>query len=305
MFLSLFTRRLASGLNATLRHAGMRLFSDSSNNSKPHCPASKPCIMEYPKNKCQTSECLTKEPSCPLAFEKCPPAKQIPQLKSDCCASERLASNPCNFQGARDQGIKKDIKLVNRMETQTGTWEYPAECCGNPCPDLAPSFDSLYYIPSDKAKREYQQTWVECPALQLSKRKVCCYDPTELPPICRRKKSECPLSACEFDSRKMKALCSLSSKSKCAYIPAPCCIRGRYPPTCRISKTQGNCQRKCCPYPSFSECCHPCFGAKKRNECDCSAVQSNCVIYRYLKRKLIYDIPPPLPAWPPRMQGPR
>ncbi|KAI8123746.1 hypothetical protein FF38_08749 [Lucilia cuprina] len=303
MFLSLFTRRLAAGLNSTLMHAGLRLYSGT---GRP-CSGTRPCTMEYPKKKCEEPECQPREPCCPLPFGKCPAVKEILcKEKPECCGSKRLTQDPCNCKGAREQFNKKEVKLERRIQPQTAVWEYPAECCGNPCPDLLPRFDSLYYSPTDKAKRQYQQTWVECPPVQIRKRRICCYDSTELPPICRRKKEECPITACEFDSRKMKALCSSGTNTKCARIQMPCCIRGRYPPTCSIAaRTSTNCKKKCCPYPSFSECCYRCPPPKRKTECQCTALQPNCVVFRHLKRKMIYDLPPPLPAWPPKMQGPR
>lgn len=276
-----------------------RLMSSHTKN-----PYEMPCKMEYPKKNSKEYECRPLEPRCSVPLRSEQKLEDSCKTNFDCCDSERLARDPCNCKGARIWK-QNDMKLQKKNTNHDSVWEYPAECCDDICKDFLPRFDTLYYKPSDKAKRQYQQTWVECPKIQTRKRRVCCYDSTLLPPICRRKKAECPTTACAFDSQKLVALCKGVSNKRCPTIQSLFCLRGIHPPKCRKIRPIRNCQKKCCPYPAFSECCCPCPTPTRKTECECNKVVPMCFIYRGLKRKLAFDLPPPLPAWPPKLIPPR
>lgn len=301
---SFLTKRLAPGITSTFRSNALKITSLVSGARRLKCdtiqPFEKKCKMEHPKKKCEEPPCRPLEPCCPIDFTGCRVYQEDPcKIKPDCCGNERLARDPCNCKGARIW--KKPVLKLQKMQPfLKSVWEYPADCCGNPCPELLPRFDTMYYEPTDKAKRQYQQTWVECPKVLIRKRRICCYDSTELPPICRRKKVDCPISACAFDSKKLAILCSAGLNKRCPTIKSVCCLRGRYPPRCHKIRNPKDCKKRCCPYPAYSECCCPCPNPQKETECICTRLHS-CLIYRGLKRKLTYDLPPPLPAWPPKM----
>lgn len=269
------------------------------------CPKPKGCKMENTKSNIQESNCLPKEPKClnsPRDLTKSMPKGQD-NSQASCCDNERLTRDPCYQRRVLLE--KKDLKLNRQVLPLKSVWEYPAECCGNPCPELLPRFDSLYYSTSDKEKRQYQQTWVECPEIKIRKRKVCCYDPSELPPICKRPKAECPQTACAMDNAKLKALCCLNQTKACARVKMPCCRVSRMPPSCKNPRGPTDCQKKCCPYPAFSECCRPCPKPRRPVECQCLKTRTKCEMFMQLRRKLAYDLPPPVPSWPPKMIGPR
>ncbi|XP_075165844.1 uncharacterized protein LOC142238163 [Haematobia irritans] len=267
------------------------------------CTKPKGCNMYFKDRKNKAFDCLPKEPDCTKA--KSPSKPNFPTKNPDimCCDNERLKRDPCYER--RELCEKKDLKLDRHVLPLKSVWEYPAECCGNPCPELLPRFDTLYYCATDKEKREYQQTWVECPPLQIRKRKICCYDREELPPLCKRPKAECNRTACPLDAGKLKALCCLDQMNKCPRFKLPCCRTARSPPSCKNPPSPSDCKKRCCPYPSFSECCRPCPKPKRPTECLCLATRTKCEMYAELRRKLKYGLPPPVPAWPPKMLGPR
>ncbi|XP_005178806.1 uncharacterized protein LOC101900780 [Musca domestica] len=304
-------------LKSCISHkVGRCLMSSSSNrcyakNCEIDCPKPKGCKMvgyrDSNKENQKPSNCSPTEPKCrkssPKVMSSQSPKNTPDKSLASCCNSERLQKDPCYKR--RELCEKKDFKLHNQVLPLKSVWEYTAECCGNPCPEMLPRFDRLYYCASDKNAREYQQTWVECPPVQIRKRKVCCYDSSELPPLCKRAKKECAQTACAFDSAKLKALCCLDAAKKCPRLKMPCCRTSRQPPLCKNPRGPTDCHKTCCPYPSFSECCRPCPQPRRPTECSCLEKRTKCEMYEQLRRKLMYDLPPPLPAWSPRLIGPR
>ncbi|XP_013100914.1 uncharacterized protein LOC106082746 [Stomoxys calcitrans] len=252
-----------------------------------NCTKPKGCNMHF--NNQRSKEHQLKEPKSPT--------KEAAKPQFTCCDYDRLKRDPC-FQ-KRELCEKKDLKLDRHVLPLKSVWEYPAECCGNPCPEMLPRFDTLYYCATDKKKREYQQTWVECPPVAIRKRKMCQVDPDELPPLCKRSKTEANRTACPLDGDKLKALCCMDQMKKCPRFKMPHCRSARSPPSCKNPRAPGDCQKRCCPYPAFSECCRPCAKTKP-TECNCLEKRMKCEMYGQLRRKLMYDLPPPLPAWPPR-----
>lgn len=252
----------------------------------------------------RSSTCF-KPPSC-----ECPEVEDDPcelvmaRLKNEdpdpvCCNNARFAMNPC-------AASYKKKELKETVEPFKSMWNYPKECCRNPCPEMLPRFDEMHWCPTDKLKREYQQTWIECPFMPKRKRKVCAFQDLGLPPICRReRKKPPPATAHPYDSLKMKAVCGIGSDLKCQRIQMPCCRPCRIPPRCTSTRQIQPCQKFCCPYPAYSECSRAKIKPLRQVECKCLQESSMCEVYDYLRRKLLYALGPPIPAWPPKLIGAR
>uniref|UniRef100_A0A034W6J7 Uncharacterized protein n=1 Tax=Bactrocera dorsalis TaxID=27457 RepID=A0A034W6J7_BACDO len=138
------------------------------------------------------------------------------------------------------------------------------ECCP-PCRDVFPRFDDLYYQPSDKEKRKYQQTWSECPRLFIVPRKICCYEHFDVP---KMEKREFKRDEDQFNNYHVKT-CRNNSQSRCAKITWPGCRIGRWPPKCFVIKHSSGCLKICTPYPSYSECKRPKPKSLPPVECAC------------------------------------
>ncbi|KAI9583072.1 uncharacterized protein LOC119636599 [Glossina fuscipes] len=268
------------------------------------CHYTKKCV----ETKSQRA-CTPRKPKCPNWEIECQCAKREGQKHMTCVemVTTKMDPNECcpvdgmiNTECASSR-TKSELKREN--EPFRSLWNYQRECCvNNPCPNLLPRFDELYWCPSDKYTREYQQTWVECPRLKILPRKTCCYEDLGLPPVCRRPRQAKIPTACAFNPNKLNTLKKICIyDQRCPRIQMPCCMRARVPPKCTPSHPKSNCKKYCCPYPSLAECCRQCPIPSKPIECTCKpAWTPTCDVYSFLRRKQVYNLPPPLPAWPPK-----
>ncbi|KAL9915430.1 uncharacterized protein LOC119636600 [Glossina fuscipes] len=150
------------------------------------------------------------------------------------------------------------------------------ECCLDPCKDALPRFDLLYYKRSDKLKRKYQQTWVECPELLKKPKVICCYDKVQYPPMEKRLKIDRPSTACS-------PVCA-SARSSCPSFTLPNCRESRKPPKCAVFRSPMKCKKKKAPYPSFSECSRTRPPPLHPIECHCLAIVPMCEVWAYYQK---------------------
>lgn len=147
-------------------------------------------------------------------------------------------------------------------------------CCDVDCPDLPfPSFDECMYKESDKNKRNYQVTWVECPIVQIKPKKICCFEAERRPPVQRRPPKLRPNTACKVERE-------CADVSECPKVKSPRCRRVRSPPKCTTEPVMVDCKKIRTPYPSFSECNKPKQREKRRTECLCSEMAPMCYIVK-------------------------
>ncbi|XP_055851218.1 uncharacterized protein LOC129915623 [Episyrphus balteatus] len=170
-------------------------------------------------------------------------------------------------------------------------WENPScQPSATTCPQVR--FDALYYKPSDKAIREYQQTWIECPARLIKPSVSCKFPQDKYPPLERRPRRARPDTAKCMDSSKLKlASCSrqkdLKQNASCLKIIMPGCRGVRQDIRCKLVREPANCKIIANPYPSYSECNHPKSKSKPPNECECMKIRSMCDIWTILRKKQI------------------
>uniref|UniRef100_A0A1A9ZPE9 Uncharacterized protein n=1 Tax=Glossina pallidipes TaxID=7398 RepID=A0A1A9ZPE9_GLOPL len=268
------------------------------------CHYTRPCVQTKIHR-----TCTPRKPQCPKWEYECQCAKKEGQKHMTCVEMVTTKMNPndcCPIDGFTNTvcaSSRNKSELKRENEPFKSLWNYQRECClNNPCPHLSPRFDELYWCPSDKYTREYQQTWVECPRLKIMPRKVCCYEDLGVPPVCRRPRQTKIPTACAFNQKKLNALKKICIfDPRCPRVQMPCCIRVRVPPKCIRSHPKSSCKKYCCPYPSLAECCRQCPTPLKPVECTCKPSWTPlCDVYSFLRRKQLYNIPPPLPAWPPK-----
>ncbi|XP_052843570.1 LOW QUALITY PROTEIN: uncharacterized protein LOC128256902 [Drosophila gunungcola] len=150
----------------------------------------------------------------------------------------------------------------------------PPECCDDPCRDRFPLYDDCFYKISDKAKRKYQVTWVECPPIQIKPKKICCFEAATRPPIPRRKRKvfvadeKCPT----------EQVCPVA-EGLCPRITMPGC-KAVDSVSCHVVRRKTDCIKVKAPYPSFSECSRPPVRKARGIECRCLEVPSACDLVR-------------------------
>ncbi|XP_020800581.1 uncharacterized protein LOC110177937 [Drosophila serrata] len=154
----------------------------------------------------------------------------------------------------------------------------PPECCEDPCQERSPKFDDCYYKISDKAKRVYQVTWVECPPIQIKPKKICCFKNAKHPPIQRRKRKDF-VAAAECPKE-----CTNVPDGPCPKIKMPGC-RPVGTTSCYIVRRKTDCTKVKTPYPAFSECSRGRIRPPKRIECNCLAIPSLCEILAEQQRQ--------------------
>ncbi|XP_054736881.1 uncharacterized protein LOC129243698 [Anastrepha obliqua] len=195
-----------------------------------------------------------KGPSKPKPGRKCKPYK-IPICSEEALAAKRK-TRPC-------QKKIKPSDLTN------------PECCVNPCIEMHPRFDDLYYAPSEKNKL-YQQTWCEFEELRIMKRPICCYEQFDIPLPERRKlerKDIPPSSLCEIAKQ-----CPNSVHPKCVKIVWPGCRTRKCEFKCHNFRSPSDCLKVCTPYPSFSECDRYFGKPLPPVECDCLSTFGFCAL---------------------------
>uniref|UniRef100_A0A1B0BS59 Uncharacterized protein n=1 Tax=Glossina palpalis gambiensis TaxID=67801 RepID=A0A1B0BS59_9MUSC len=278
---------------------------DISNSSKNEIPASPPPVcgrsQEDGVDVCRPKGYAFSE-TCPVYHvDECHP-KSIPVAEHlSCCCDNALVEEPCTPLRRPPPPKKEKVAHKSMWETIPGY---------NPCP-LPPRLDEIHYQPSDLEKRTYYRTWVECDRL-VRKRKFCCFDDVGVPPHCLEKKRPPVESACEEDPQKLKVDLTLlkdcmeatknrprPKKSRCIKIVMPFCGKVAKNTKC-AAREHKECTKECCPYPSFSECQRQPGRPAPPVECRCQDPVASCEVMKFLSYKKQFQIPPPLPAWPPR-----
>lgn len=156
----------------------------------------------------------------------------------------------------------------------------PDECCDDPCFDRFPPFDDCYYKISDKAKRHYQVTWVECPPIKIKPKKICCFEKGIRPPVPRRKRKEFQ----KADECPQEPQCTIVD-GPCPKIRLPGCKPVRSSVFCHVTRRITPCTKVNAPYPAFSECDRPRMRPHRRIECNCLTIPSQCELIRELKSR--------------------
>ncbi|XP_055919171.1 uncharacterized protein LOC129951169 [Eupeodes corollae] len=220
-------------------------------------------------------------------------AQNLPKIssrsKSGCfedkakCPKGKTTNTPCD-----DNRHKLPPRKPIKKEEFTSMWETPkCEPSAATCP--AVRFDSMYYKPSDKAKRVYQQTWVECPARLVKPVVKCEFPKGKYPPLERRPKGARPDTAKCMDTSPDAQSCSkqkdLKLNKNCLKIKLPGCRSVRADIKCKLVREPANCPDNSTPYPSFSECTHPKIRPKRKGECDCMKIRSMCEVWTVLREK--------------------
>ncbi|XP_004519606.1 uncharacterized protein LOC101452096 [Ceratitis capitata] len=178
----------------------------------------------------------------------------------------------------------KDGTSIRPPKNKTKSMWLNPECCLDPCPDLQPRFDELYYKPSDKMKRKYTQTWVECPKIMYARKKICCYD-NIIPPAFERRMHKRRKASEECKPRPTDLMpCKTMSRSICPKFVLPGCTAVRDPAKCGRPRPKRSCVKICTPYPSFSECTKKKPRPPRSVECRCLDIPSMCDVFRLLKR---------------------
>ncbi|CAD7012672.1 uncharacterized protein LOC101448592 [Ceratitis capitata] len=219
-----------------------------------------------------------------------PAAKILTATKASQVACQRLTSNvsPSNAlvnsdmvnPGGRPNCLLLEPRCgIEKMRNVTcKPREFPPdfnfdECCP-PCRDVLPRFDDLYYKPSDKDTRKYQQTWSECPRLLITPRLICCTEETDVPLLEKRVFKRRDEDMFELYAAR---LCRNTKEGRCAKLSWPGCRMGRVPPKCFVIKPMSDCKKRCTPYPSYSECLRDPARQLRPVECNCLKVGPLCL----------------------------
>ena len=194
----------------------------------------------------------------------------------------------CSESNLKQTGCYEKTKKGKKKEDESpfkSMWFNPA-CCMEVCKDVLPRFDELYYKISDKAKREYPQTWVECPERKIVPKVMCSFDKLIYPPMKKRaKKPTSKVAKCPQGKDDNKLACYLEKNKNCMKQLSPGCRPARDPPTCSIGRKVKKCKKVCTPYPSFSECSKPGVKKLREVECYCLGTVPNCELFAYLKQR--------------------
>ncbi|XP_055844057.1 uncharacterized protein LOC129910637 [Episyrphus balteatus] len=202
------------------------------------------------------------------------------------CPKGKIMNTSCD-----DNKHEMPPRKAPKKEEFKSMWENPkCEPSAATCPQIG--FDALYYKPSDKAKREYQQTWIECPARLVKPVITCEFPKDQYPPLERRARKERPDTAKCMDTSKLElAPCSrqkdLKQNKNCVKIKLPGCRGVRSDIRCKLVREPANCQIVRSPYPSYSECTHPKIKPKRVGECECMKIRSMCEVWTVLRQKAI------------------
>ncbi|XP_011180824.1 uncharacterized protein LOC105211185 [Zeugodacus cucurbitae] len=188
-----------------------------------------------------------------------PGCRPIPSNKK---SDKHPAREHCKFIEPRCAEEKMKHVICKKREFPS---HFNVEECCPPCRDVLPRFDDLYYKPSDKEKRKYQQTWSECPRLYILPRKICCTEHFDVPKMEKRTFTR---DDDQFNNYNVKT-CRNNSQSRCAKITWPGCRKGREPSRCFVIKQSSGCLKICTPYPSYSECKKPKPKSLRPVECTC------------------------------------
>ncbi|XP_067619954.1 uncharacterized protein [Eurosta solidaginis] len=194
---------------------------------------------------------------------------------------KRLLSYRSDCANAKDGSEPKEKK-----EEKKSMWSNP-ECCLDPCPDVLPRLDDLYYKPSDKLKRKYTQTWVECPKVKYARKKVCCLQNIIKPPFKKRmrRRTKGKDGECIPGKTDLMPCKQAQPRSKCPRFILPGCNPARNPPKCKRQRYKVDCRKVCTPYPSFSECVKKKARRLRPIECRCLDIPSLCEVLQEMRRQ--------------------
>lgn len=260
------------------------------------------------EKKCHLKEgnCSGNQGACSFRkFPKCEEPNMKPAMGLKCCSDKNLTTNSCSATKKPHYNDKKHVEF----KSMWATGDFVREC-----PDLVPRLDDTHYHPTNKETRVYTKTWNTCEPI-FRNRRVCCFEDLcdQRPPLEKRAKRFVPETAKERDSDEFKANYTLirsclpdrrknsnvSTKRRCVKIVMPCCRKVAKSLKCKIIREPKKCLKECCPYPSFSECDHVELRPQSPQECPCTEIVNQCDINRFIVIKKKFNLPPPLPAWPP------
>lgn len=163
------------------------------------------------------------------------------------------------------------------------------ECLEDPCAMEAPPIDLLKYRPSDKLRREYQRTWVECVLKRRARKAKCVF---KAPAIKRRQRAKRRDSTCDTSCvLGAPALglgaCSFKpvSEKGCLRVTMPGCKDARVPGKCQRGRTPSACRKRLTKYPSFSECLIDPLPEMRPAECGCLRTPMMCEVWEYFRNK--------------------
>ncbi|XP_030563320.1 uncharacterized protein LOC115764447 [Drosophila novamexicana] len=197
----------------------------------------------------------------------CMERSKISQQNTDACVDDHPKAR-------KAENIEETFPFYNLIK-------FSKDCCEMDCAELEfPGFDKCLYKESDKNKRKYQITWVECPPIEIKPKKICCHVKDARPPFERRKPKERPSTACKPPVEKCEEL-------ECPKLTMPHCRPVRVPVKCQRIRYPSDCVKVKAPYPAFSECSRPKLRKRRRSECHCWDEIPMCELLRVLNRRLI------------------
>lgn len=194
--------------------------------------------------------------------------------RKDCSKQRYLPPKSVSLHKCDEVSSKRNPR--NDQEPFKTYWEN-MECCVEECPDQFPRFDQLYDTTTDKRKKKYTVTWVECPG--PCRLKKTCYKQGASPiPFKKRDPCERPRTACPLPP------CALEKGGSCTKINICGCRPARDPPKCVIPRKKTDCVRYKTQCPSFSECKKVKIRDPAMVECRCWQY-SNCQVMDALKKQ--------------------
>lgn len=238
---------------------------------------------------------------CPFDCENEANACKPKVIKDLMSCQDKRAAMTCDMENGNNKKKKSEPKepFKSMWETIPGWGEQ----------DCILRLDNVHYKPSDKNTRVYQMTWEPCPRAVKRLRKICCYEDAKVPPQCKRRRGGRGGSACERDNSDLKQDYELLRKcmgkkiekvTKCQKVAMPDCPAVASNIKCRVVRAPSDCQKICTPYPSYSECQRDEGKKPHPRECGCLGNTMMCEATMFLVRKKNFQLPPDLPAWPPR-----
>jgi len=232
-----------------------------------------------------SSEKDKKKKACEVKFDPNKP----PCQKDEACRKVQREINCYAIMKNKPKCLKKKYVTFKPAPNEKTAWEtsppfdvcweefpkFPEECC--PLCPYEVHLD-MYHYKVRNINREFPQTWIECPN-QFVEVERCKSEEYDMKYDYRPR--ECR------PSKELAQACH-SSNDKCPKISlAPCCRKGRSPPSCFVSKPLSDCVKACVPVPSYSECCakEPYDMPGRSAHCRCLDIPNMCYINRELNKR--------------------